>query len=153
MLSGERLGKAIDTAIRLKGVSKAAVARHFGVKPPSVQDWIRRGTIDKSRLPELWGYFADVVGPSHWGLSKAHPAGPASHFEALTQDEVNLLNDLRALIDEDREDIRALVAQKARKARAYMEALSREKGLKLVASPLERKAEHTSTIAPADPDL
>lgn len=74
MLTGEKLGQAIGEAIRLKGVTQRAVAAHFGVKPPSVQDWIKRGTIDKAKLADLWAYFADVVGPEHWGMpADRHP--------------------------------------------------------------------------------
>ena len=72
MLTGEQLGAAIRVAIEKKGVSQVAVAAHFGVKPPSVQDWINRGTIGKEKLPKLWDYFADVAGPEHWGLSAAN---------------------------------------------------------------------------------
>lgn len=55
MLKGKELGKAINVAINLKiqsGAirSKADVAAHFGVKPPSIYDWIRRGTISKDKL-------------------------------------------------------------------------------------------------------
>jgi transcriptional regulator with XRE-family HTH domain len=75
MLTGKELGKAIAEAIRMKGVSQAAVARHFGVKPPSVSDWINRGTIDKGKLDDLFAFFRDVVGPEHWGrasIDEAH---------------------------------------------------------------------------------
>lgn len=77
MLNGKELGKAIAKAIELKIASgaissKADVARHFNVKPPSIHGWIDKGVISKSRLPELWRYFSDVVGPEHWGL-KAWP--------------------------------------------------------------------------------
>src|SRR3989304_5554330 len=68
MLTGKELGKAIAAAILMKGVSNADVARHFRVKPPSVQGWLTTGRISKKRLPELWEYFSDVVGPEHWGL-------------------------------------------------------------------------------------
>jgi hypothetical protein len=68
MLTGIELGQALEAAIKLKGVSKAAVARHFGVKPPSIQDWIKYGRINKSHINGLVEYFADVVGPEHWGL-------------------------------------------------------------------------------------
>ncbi|WP_304956856.1 LexA family transcriptional regulator [Xenophilus sp. Marseille-Q4582] len=68
MLTGIELGRAIAEAIEKKGVQKVDVAQHFGVKPPSIQDWINRGTISKGKLPKLWAYFADVAGPSHWGL-------------------------------------------------------------------------------------
>lgn len=67
MLTGKELGNAIKEAIRLNGVSQASVARHFKIKPPSVSDWIKRGTIDKAKLDDLFAYFSDVVGPDHWG--------------------------------------------------------------------------------------
>lgn len=68
MLTGKELGEALRRAIALKGVKQVEVAEHFGVKPPSVQDWLKRGVIGKDKLPELWAYFSDVVGPEHWGL-------------------------------------------------------------------------------------
>jgi hypothetical protein len=79
MLTGKALGQAIETAIQRKiaaggARSKAEIAFHFGVKPPSVYDWIKKGAISKDKLPELWRYFSDVVGPTHWGMS-AWPGG------------------------------------------------------------------------------
>ncbi|WP_025155135.1 DNA-binding transcriptional repressor RacR [Morganella morganii] len=73
MLSGRELGKAIELAINKKLSSgaiktKAEIARHFKIKPPSIYDWIKKGSISKEKLPELWRYFSDVVGPEHWGL-------------------------------------------------------------------------------------
>lgn len=68
MLTGEELGRAIRSAIRMKRVTQKAVAEHFGVKPPSIQDWLNRGVIGKEKLPELWRYFSDVAGPEHWGM-------------------------------------------------------------------------------------
>ncbi len=81
MLTGEKLGEALAAAIKMKGVSKADVARHFGVKPPSVQGWIKHGRISKSHIEKLLTYFSDVVGPEYWGISSglyvAHDLGPA----------------------------------------------------------------------------
>lgn len=71
MLTGHELGAAIESARQLKGVTKKTLAEHFDVRPPSVQDWVKRGTIDKEKLPALWAYFADVVGLEHWGLAMA----------------------------------------------------------------------------------
>lgn len=75
MLNGKELGAAISSAIRLKIESgavrtKAEIARHFGVKPPSIADWVNKGSISKDKLPELWRFFSDVVGCDHWGLSE-----------------------------------------------------------------------------------
>lgn len=80
MLTGKQLGHAIAEAIRLKGVTQKDVAKHFGVKPPSIQDWIKRGTIDKAKLPGLWHYFSDVVDPKHWGF-EAFPVDLAPEKE------------------------------------------------------------------------
>lgn len=73
MLSGKELGLAIERAINKKLAlgtvrTKAEIARHFEIKPPSIHDWIKKGSISKDKLPELWKYFSDVVGPEHWGL-------------------------------------------------------------------------------------
>jgi Peptidase S24-like len=68
MHTGKELGAAIEAARKLKRVTKVTMADHFGVKPPSIQDWVQRGTIDKDRLIRVWMYFRDVAGPAHWGL-------------------------------------------------------------------------------------
>jgi transcriptional regulator with XRE-family HTH domain len=70
MLNKSELGKAIESARKKKGVTKKAMADHFGIKPPSIQDWVKHGRIDKEHLTELFRYFSDVVGPDHWGLAQ-----------------------------------------------------------------------------------
>lgn len=84
MLTGKDLGAAIAAAIDLKissGAisSKVEVAKAFGVKPPSIHDWINKGTISKNKLPLLWEYFSDVVGPQHWGIDQR----TAEHASAI----------------------------------------------------------------------
>lgn len=73
MLTGKELGAAIGKAIEKKKITKAELARHFEIKPPSVSDWVKRGTIDKAKLEKLFSYFADVVGPEHWGIKTSPP--------------------------------------------------------------------------------
>ncbi|KUZ35252.1 hypothetical protein WS52_04635 [Burkholderia territorii] len=68
MLTGKELGDALRVAIEKKAITKKAVADHFGVKPPSVQDWVNFGRIGKKHLNELVAFFSDVVPPEHWGL-------------------------------------------------------------------------------------
>ncbi len=79
MLTGEKLGAALATAIQMKGVSKADVARHFDVKPPSIQGWLKNGRISKTHIEKLLTYFSDVVGPDHWGITNMEMAafGPS----------------------------------------------------------------------------
>lgn len=76
MLHGKQLGLAIDQAIQLKidsgkVKSKAEVARAFQVTAQAIQGWIKTGSIAKEKIPLLWQYFSDVVGPEHWGLSSS----------------------------------------------------------------------------------
>lgn len=78
MLTGPELGAAIEAARQKKGITKKALADAFGVSPPSIQDWVKRGTIDKQKLAGLWHYFRDVVGPEHWGLTAWEDEQPPS---------------------------------------------------------------------------
>ena len=81
MLKSKDFGAAISEAIQRKldsgsAKSKAEIARHFGMQPPSLSDWVKKGSVAKDKLPELWRYFSDVAGPDHWGLSASEwPSG------------------------------------------------------------------------------
>ncbi|GHH53056.1 hypothetical protein [[Pseudomonas] boreopolis] len=85
MLTGKALGDAVEKAIRLKGVPKTAVAAHFGIKGPSIYDWIKHGRVGKQHLTALVEYFSDVVGPEHWGMPPIHQA---SQLERLSGDTI-----------------------------------------------------------------
>lgn len=69
MLSGEHLGAAIRSAMKLKGVTQGQVAAEFGIKQPSVSEWLKTGRVAKEHIAHLVSYFSDVVGPEHWGLA------------------------------------------------------------------------------------
>lgn len=70
MHTGAELGGALKVAIQKKGVTQKDVATAFGITQPSVSEWIKFGRIGKQHIPLLVGYFADVVGPEHWGLPR-----------------------------------------------------------------------------------
>ena len=81
MLTGKDLGDAIRDAIReairLKKASGSIsgtrdVASHFGIKTPSIYDWMKKGSIGKEKLQRLFEYFSDVVGPEHWGIDDSN---------------------------------------------------------------------------------
>ncbi len=96
MLTGEKLGAAIEQAREKKGVSKKALADAMGVKPASVQDWVKYGRIAKERINDLVAYFADVVGPEHWGLDfhsvKPHQRGTSDGKEAAPSSSASAYN-------------------------------------------------------------
>ena len=109
MLSGKDLGRAIEQAINKKIASgsvksKAEVARHFKVQPPSIYDWIKKGSISKDKLPELWRFFSDVVGPEHWGLNEYPIPTPSC------SDSKRELLDINSLYQAASDEKRAIVA-------------------------------------------
>ncbi len=54
MLTGPELGAALKAAMEMKGgMSQTALAKEFGVKQPSVSEWIKFGRISKSHVPNL----------------------------------------------------------------------------------------------------
>jgi len=122
MLTGKQLGDAIRSALEMKKRRPADLATHFRVKPPSVQGWLSKGTISKSKLPELWDYFSDVVGPEHWGM-KAWPTGPVPGelFERPTEEELDFLNSFRILTDDDQEYFRNEIERRAQLLRGYLD--------------------------------
>lgn len=42
MLTGPELGAALERAMRAMDVTQSAVAQEFGIKQPSVSEWIQR---------------------------------------------------------------------------------------------------------------
>ncbi|WP_444958244.1 LexA family protein [Microbulbifer sp. ZKSA002] len=84
MLEGEKLGRAIEEARKIKGINKAELARQFGVSSQSVQGWVKTGRIKKSTLLELIAYFGKDVSPEHWGLTKAPLGYPTTGSKSQT---------------------------------------------------------------------
>jgi len=134
MLTGKQLGQAIAQAIALKKASgaikrEADVAAHFGVKQPSLADWKKRGTISKEKLPELWRYFSDVVGPEHWGLTEFSAA--LKPPPVLTSEEQWFLDKWRNAREDAREVARFVLSRATPHppgwvdgdARAYVDSL------------------------------
>ena len=143
MLTGKALGLAIKKAIQGKGVKQTDVAKKFGVRPPSVQDWINRGTIGKDKLPMLWSYFADVAGPAHWGLDKfpvlddgapivrkPEPAIPARGHHEITESELALLDDFAILPEHEKDALRQSMQAKAKNVRDIVDDYLKRNGMK-----------------------
>ncbi|MCO1336714.1 LexA family transcriptional regulator [Microbulbifer sp. OS29] len=81
MLEGEKLGRAIEEARKIKGVTKAELARQFGVSSQSVQGWVKTGRIKKTALLRLIAYFQGDVGPEHWELTSYPATSPRSQAD------------------------------------------------------------------------
>jgi transcriptional regulator with XRE-family HTH domain len=101
------LGHKLAEAIKRKGVTQAAVADHFNVKPPTVSgDWLKRGTIDKKHYPKLVSYFGL---PYEWWFGEVDASeaarqtqGSRGEDEELTNDEQRILQIMGRLNDETR---------------------------------------------------
>lgn len=101
MLSGASLGKALQIAMQRKGVVQQQVATEFGIRQPSVSEWLKHGRIAKRHIPHLVAYFSPHVGPEHWGL----PAVWAASDE-LSREERDFVSVLRTLATDKRAALR-----------------------------------------------
>lgn len=140
--------------------NQSKLATRAGKSPAQISQWVNASIDSKSRKPRSISnssarHLEAVFGkPQGWMDSQPDAPLPqqpdhtaaASIFDALTAEELELLDNIRVLIDEDREEIRALVADKARRARAYLERIAADKNLKLVAQPAIRKLRFSSTM-------
>ena len=150
MLSGKELGRAIEQAINKKistgtAKSKAEIARHFKIKPPSIHDWINKGSISKEKLPELWNYFSDVVGPEHWGLRGYPNSSDIQPTEESDDNEADLSDLYNQATDEKKAIVDFILLKKGNDipgwvdsdARAYIDSLEMK---------VRRWSEHTNNI-------
>lgn len=69
----ESLAKAITAVIQLlldsgKFHTQKEIAEKLGMKPPSLSESKKRGTISKQRLYALMELARSVAGPAHWGI-------------------------------------------------------------------------------------
>ncbi|GDK15666.1 DNA-binding transcriptional repressor RacR [Escherichia coli] len=152
MLSGKDLGRAIEQAINKKIASgsvksKAEVARHFKVQPPSIYDWIKKGSISKDKLPELWRFFSDVVGPEHWGLNE-YPI-PTSLISDTKSELLDINSLYQAASDEKRAIVAFLLSANATEpgwvdhdVRAYIATMEMKVGKYLKDQKSERKSQN-----------
>ncbi|MEI7174804.1 hypothetical protein [Pectobacterium carotovorum] len=159
MLSGKELGRAIELAIERKKSSgaiktKAEIARHFKVKPPSIHDWIKKGSISKDKLPELWIYFSDVAGPEHWGLSKFPSNTSAQLISEQSPESIKFHNSYMLASDERRAVVDYLLTSGSdipgwvdSDARAYATALDTKarEWLNKAAPPSEKTRKQSKT--------
>ena len=82
--SGEHIGHRIKRAMDAANMGPKAVADHFGIKPPSVSDWIKFGRIDKSRVRGLVELFGHT--PGYWLDGIEDPPVAHRSAEAHPQD-------------------------------------------------------------------
>ena len=154
MLTGKELGAAIKSAIDKKKVRQTELARHFGVKPPSIQDWINKGTISKDKLPDLWAYFSDVVGPEHWGLS-AFPQGShqmetkVAAERQISESQWQLLQDFEMLPDDEKQALRSTLRGQADRVRKIVAEYLGRQGVTGTASDARVAESFGAAPAPA----
>ncbi len=76
MLTGPELGAALERAMRAMDVTQSAVAQEFGIKQPSVSEWIKYGRIGKRHLTHLVARYAPSSRAPH--TVHPHPSPTAS---------------------------------------------------------------------------
>lgn len=132
-----RRARMAELAEKLGG--KAALGRELGYKSGAyVRQMIdgERPITEKTveaihALPGCAHWFDKPgKGPAAALLPPPGPAAPSGAFNAITSDEQRLLNDIRVLMDSDREHYTAEIAAKAAQMREHMEKLLQQFGSK-----------------------
>lgn len=155
MLKGKELGAAFKEAVARKKVRQREVAAEFGVKQSSVSEWARYGRISKEHIPHLVSWFADVVGPEHWGLPAAWASASAhirphtsiaEHSPPYITVSKALIDDFLELLPEDQERFRREIAERAEQMRKHAKMVLERAGVKNVTA-----APHPASGIPAAP--
>lgn len=150
MLEGPALGHALREAMTRKRVTQQQVADVFGVKQPSVADWLKHGRVAKRHINRMLEFFSDVVGPEHWGL----PTGEASHIQPavvseqpanygpeLTPLEHELLAALRQLPESEQREAANRVMARAEELNRLVETVLAKRGIKVPGYAADRRVE------------
>ena len=98
MYTGPQLGNALKAAMKMKGATQAEVAAAFGIRQPSVSEWLKFGRVGKKHITKLVEWFSDVVGPEHWGLPATWAMQPDTNVEphlTLSPEEIDLIKAYR----------------------------------------------------------
>lgn len=143
--------------------TQAALSKVIGKSPAQISQWLNASPDSKTGKPRTMdrttaraiekackkaeGWMDQPI-----GADKGPAANEPNLFEKLTQEEHDMLDDIRVLIDEDREEVRAMIAERARRARAYQQQIQDKLGLPLVAkSAAERRSQRaTLDVIPGD---
>lgn len=121
------------TALEESRVSPKTIAEACDITEQAVSNWKRTGKIANKHL-------ATIARLTDWSVSRLltghEPATSApatkvenSVFETLTADELELLNNFRAMMDADQEVLRKEIADRAERIRAHMRKYSEHHGL------------------------
>lgn len=98
--------------MKLKGnMSQTDLASEFGIRQPSVSEWIKYGRISKTHIPKLIEFFAEVVGPDHWGLP-------------ISKEEFDLLRAFRTLPENKRRAVYLAVTDAAKIEREHNDSFA-----------------------------
>jgi transcriptional regulator with XRE-family HTH domain len=62
MTESLKLAEKLRNAMAANEVTPTQLAKEFGVKPPSVYDWMQFGRVAKKHIPKLAEYFGKPVG-------------------------------------------------------------------------------------------
>lgn len=142
----------------LKGAAytPADFARKMGISYQAMKKVMDGGSFGKdnnakaaSILNVSSDWLATGKGPKE---RNAQPAGTA--FEVLTDDELKMLSDFRAMMDDDRDELAAEIQKRAERIRTHMRKLGIEKGLpNMVAQTADAKRHPFAASVPVSPRL
>lgn len=128
--SALRLYKAAESVTPpVKGQS--AVARWLNVSPQNMTNWEKRGVSKAGAIKaqKLSGYNATWILEGTGERRVTEPALQSNIFEAPTLEELELLDNFRHMLDDDREELAAEIARRAAKAKENVDKYIQRLGL------------------------
>jgi hypothetical protein len=134
----------------------AAFARKMGISYQAMKKVMDGGAFGKdnnAKAASLLGVSSDWLATGKGQKERnAQPMGTA--FEVLTEDELRMLSDFRAMMDDDRDELSAEIQKRAERIRTHMRKLGIEKGLpNMVAQTADAKRHPFSTSVPVSARL
>jgi len=116
-----RVGTLRDRISKAMGeITPAAFSRQIGVSPAAVSLWLSGATKSlkaehATKIEQATGYRAT------WLVTGNGPEKGESLFDRLTDDEREMLDNFRALMDDDRAELAAEIQTRAARTRAHVE--------------------------------
>lgn len=112
-----------------RGISgPAAVAAALNESDQVLTNWAKRGVSKAGAMKAQAKFGCSALwildGKQPKQLEGQRPPEPGRAFEALTADEIQMLEDFRAMMDDDREELTREMARRAEKIRAHLRKLS-----------------------------
>lgn len=146
----------LEPLLKDAGLTPAEFARKMAISYQAMKKVMNGGAFGKdnnAKAANLLNVSSDWLATGKGQKERnAQPVGTA--FEVLTDDELRMLSDFRAMMDDDRDELAAEIQRRAERIRTHIRKLGIEKGLpNMVAQTADARRRPFSTSVPVSAKL